>query len=92
MTGRYLNDVSAEELGESNAQEFTHFFVEKAFTRTIRLDPFAINDELGNGALAGAADDLFGSAGSGFDIDFLVGDLVSGQEAFGLAALGAPEG
>jgi hypothetical protein len=36
--------------------------------------------------------DVFGGAGSGFDIDLLVGNVVPGEEAFGFPAIGAPEG
>src|SRR5437763_2544352 len=74
------------------AEPFRHFLVEKAFSRTVGLEPFAVDDKLRDGALAGATDDFLGGAGSGFDVDLLIGELVLVEEALGDAAVGAPEG
>src|SRR5436305_3475565 len=74
------------------AEPFRHFLIEKAFSRTVGLEPFAVDDKLRDGALAGATDDFLGGAGSGFDVDLLIGELVLVEEALGDAAVGAPEG
>ncbi len=58
----------------------------------IGLHPFAVDDELRDGALAGAFHHFLGRAGSRFDIDFFELDVVLGQEALGFAAVGTPEG
>lgn len=58
----------------------------------IRLDPLAVDYELRDGALAGAFDHLVEGAGRGFDIDLRILDVVLGQKALGLAAVGAPGG
>src|ERR1017187_3316493 len=74
------------------AEERGHLFVEEAAAGAIRLDPFAVEDELGDGALADVGDDLFGGAGSGLDVDLSVGNGVLCEEAFGSAAVAAPGG
>lgn len=74
------------------AETFRRFLVQKAFSGAIGLEPFAVDDELRDGALAGAADDFLGGAGSGFDVNLLIGDVVLVEETFGNAAIGAPEG
>src|SRR6202040_371612 len=58
----------------------------------IGLDPFAIDHKLWDSALACALDDLVEGAGGGFNVDLGVLDIVLGEEAFGLAAVGAPGG
>lgn len=73
-------------------EPFRHFLIEKTFSRAVGLEPFAVDDELGDGALAGAADDFLGGAGSGFDVDLLISDLMLVEEALGDAAVGTPEG
>ena len=75
-----------------DAQNFGHLFIQETFTRAIGLKPSSIDDQLRNGTFAGTPDDLLGSTRSRFDIDFFVGDIVLRQEAFGDAAIGAPEG
>src|SRR5271169_2715733 len=73
-------------------EAFSHFVVKKTFTGTVGLDPFAVDDELGNGAFAGAFNDFVGGTGGGLDVDFFVGNIVLGEKAPGFAAVGAPEG
>ena len=67
-------------------------FVEKAFALAVRLEPFAIDDQLRDGALASSFDHFLGGSGSAFDIDVLEGNIVLFQEAFGFATIRAPEG
>jgi hypothetical protein len=74
-----------------NAQAFGHLLVEESFARTIGLHPFAIDNKLRNGALAGVAEDFFGGSRRGFDVDLLIGDVVFGQKTFGFTTIGAPE-
>jgi len=71
-------------------EKLGHFLVEKALARAVRLDPFAVDDELGNGPLADLPDDLVGGARVGLNIDLGIGDQVLFQEAFGFAAIAAP--
>ncbi len=58
----------------------------------IGLDPFAVKDELRDGALAGVGDNLVGGTGGALDVDLCEGDFVPGEKAFGLAAVAAPVG
>ena len=66
--------------------------MEEASAGAVGLDPFAVEDELRDGALADVGDDLVGGAGGGLDVDLFVGDGVRGEEALGLAAVAAPGG
>ena len=74
------------------AEEFGHLVVEEALAGLVGLDPFAVEDELGDAALAGLGDDLVGGAGGRFDIDLGEGNRVRGEKAFGLATVAAPIG
>lgn len=74
------------------AEALGHFFVEEAFSGDIGLNPLSIDDELRDGAFAGAFDDFFGGSGSGFDVDVDVGELVLVEEALGGAAIRTPGG
>jgi len=76
--------------GLFDAQSLGHFLVEKAFALPVGLDPFAVNNELGDGALTGALDHFVRGSGRVFDIDFIEWNAVLLQEVFGFAALGAP--
>jgi hypothetical protein len=75
-----------------DAEEFGHFVVEEALAGFVGLDPFAVEDKLGDAAFAGLGDDGVGGSGDAFDVDFGVGDFVLGEEALGLAAVAAPVG
>jgi len=74
-----------------DAQAAGHFFVEKAFALPVGLDPFTVNDELGDGALTSPLDYFVGGSGRVFDINFVEWDAVLLQEAFGFAAVRAPK-
>ena len=78
--------------GSLNTQAFGHLLVQKALARAVRLHPFAINDKLRDGALAGAGDHLVRGAGRGFDINIFEWDVMSLQKALGDAAVRTPEG
>ena len=66
-------------------------FVEKqAAAGGVGLEPFAVDDELGDGALAGVADDFGGGGGIGIDVDFGVRDAVGVEKLFGGATIAAP--
>lgn len=73
-------------------QALRHLFVQEPFPGTIGLNPFAIDHELGNGALAGTAYDLFSGTGRRFDVDLGERQIMSLEKAFGLPAIGTPEG
>jgi len=75
-----------------DAEAIGHFLIEEAATGAVGLHPFAIDDELRDGALADVAKDLFGGAGCFFDVNFGVGNAVLFEEALGFAAVAAPDG
>ena len=56
------------------------------------LYPVAIDHKLWNGAFAGALDYFLGGSGRLFDIDFVIGNVVLGEPAFGDMAIAAPGG
>jgi hypothetical protein len=76
----------------ADTEEFGHLVVQEALAWFVRLDPFAVEDELWDAAFAGLGDDLVGGAGGRFDIDLGVGNRVRGEKAFGLATVAAPIG
>lgn len=67
-----------------------HFRVKESTAGTVGLDPFSVDDELGDGTFSGMRKDFVGGAGGVFDIDFCIGDVVVFEEAFGLTAIAAP--
>lgn len=73
-----------------DAEAGAHFLVQEAATGMVGLDPFTIDDKLGDGTLADVGEDLFDRAWSGLNINLGVGDAVGIEEAFGLAAITAP--
>jgi len=79
---------SRPRLASLDAQAFGHFFVEESLARMIMLYPFAIDNKLRNGALAGVADHFFGGSGGEFDIDLVIGDVMLGQKTFGFTTIG----
>src|SRR5215471_16685316 len=85
-------NASAPTLRLAYSQDFRHFLVQESLPGAVGLHPSAVNHELGNGSLASTADDFFGGAGRGFNVDFFEWNIVLGQEAFRGAAVGTPEG
>src|ERR1700761_9322960 len=75
-----------------DAEELFHLVVEEALAGFVGLDPLAVEDELGDGALPYVG--LYGVGGSGgvLDVDLFVGDVVLVEEALGFAAVAAPGG
>lgn len=65
---------------------------EQATAGGVGLEPYTVDDELGDGALAGVADDFGGGGGIGVDVDFGVEDTVGIEELLGGAAVAAPPG
>jgi hypothetical protein len=76
--------------GPRHAEEIGHLLVKKAMACAVRLDPFAVDDELGDGPFAHMSDDFLCRPRAGLDINFGVGDLVLFEEPFGFAAIAAP--
>src|ERR1700720_3133858 len=74
-----------------NAQLGFHLVIEKSLAGTVGLDPFTINDELRDSALSNLPDQLFRRARRGGNVDLFIGDVVLVQEAFGFAAVWAPQ-
>ena len=66
-----------------DTQEFGHLVVQKAFAGAIGLNPFAVNDKLRDGALAGAGHHFVGRSGRVFDVNLREGNVVFLQEALG---------
>ena len=75
-----------------NPQNFRHLLVEKSLSRSVGLNPSAIDYELRNRSLSRTPDNLFGSPRSDFDVDFSERNIVLCQKALGRSAVGAPEG
>ena len=65
---------------------------EQAAAGHVGLKPFAVDDELGDGALADAADKFGGSGGIGVDVNFAVWNTVGIEKLLGGAAVAAPFG
>src|SRR5580700_934589 len=73
-----------------DSQPLGHRFVEKPFSRDIGLHPLAVDHKLWDGLFAGMFDDLTQRTGGAFNVNFFVRNVVLGQEALGLAAIGTP--
>jgi len=68
------------------------FVEEEAAAGLVGLEPLAVNDELGDGALADAAQDFSRGLVIAIDVDLGVLDAVGIEELSGLAAIPAPGG
>ena len=79
-------------MGAADTKKLRHFLVEKAAPGSVRLDPLAIDHELGDGPFAYMPDDFLGGTGAALDVNFSVGNLVLLKKSFGLAAISAPGG
>jgi hypothetical protein len=66
------------------------FVEEQAAAGGVGLEPFAIDDELGDGAFAYVAEDFGGGGGVGVDVNFGVWDAVGIEELLGGTAVAAP--
>jgi hypothetical protein len=73
-----------------HAEEVGHLLVQKAVAWAVRLDPFAIDDELRNRPFANVLDDFLSRPGGALNIDLGVRNLVLFKESLGLAAIAAP--
>ena len=72
------------------AEPLAHLFIEKTQAGAVGLHPLAVDDELGDGALADVPNQLGSGSGCSFDVDLGVGEAVSVEEALRLAAIAAP--
>jgi hypothetical protein len=79
-------------MGLLDTQALGHLFVQETLTGAVRLNPLAINNELGDGAFSRVPNHLFSCSGGDFDVDFFVRNIVLLEEAPGHAAVRAPEG
>ena len=66
--------------------------IQKTLTLAVGLDPFPINDKLGNGTLAGPGHNFLGGARGIFDVDLFVREAMLLKKSLGHAAVRAPEG
>ncbi len=73
-----------------DAEQYGHFLMEESVAGSIRLHPFAVDDELRDGPFAGVGDDFLRRTGRGFDIDFGMGNVMALEKAFGFATVRAP--
>ena len=73
-----------------DAEAGVELVIEDAEARAVGLEPFAVEDELGDGTFTDVAQDLFGGFGVGLDVDLAERDSVGLQVALGLAAVAAP--
>jgi hypothetical protein len=71
-------------------EQHGHFLIEEATAGLIGLHPFAVDDELRDGALTGVRDHFLRRAGRGLNIDLGMGNVVALEKAFGFTAVGAP--
>jgi hypothetical protein len=74
------------------AKQLCHFPILETFSGNVGLHPCAIDNELGNGALACALYYFLCGSGHLFNIDFLVGNVVLGKPALCDMAIAAPRG
>src|SRR5262249_20356719 len=81
-----VGSQSGLRLQSRHTQQLTHLFVKETTSRPVRLNPFAVDHELGNGSLANVLDYVVGCPGRFFDVDLLKGNVVFDQECFGFAA------
>ena len=84
--------MNCELLSSRDAEAALQFVEEQAAARRVGLEPFAVDDELGDGALAGVTDDFGGRGGVGVDIDFGIRNAVGIEKLLGGAAVAAPAG
>ena len=75
---------------EGDAEQLAHLCMEEAAAGLIRLYPLAVDDILGNRALADMPQYFFDGAWRGFDVDFGVRNPVLVEKALGFAAIAAP--
>jgi hypothetical protein len=71
-----MTSLPGGRLGLRNAEEFAHFVILEALARSVRLHPRAIDDELRDGSLSCALDYFLRGAGSLFNVDLMVGNVV----------------
>src|ERR1700733_693920 len=71
-------------------QPLCHFLIQKSSSGAIGLDPFSVNYKLRDGPFAGFLDNFLGGSGGRLNVDFLVGNIVLGEESLGLAAIRTP--
>jgi hypothetical protein len=73
---QFLQLVTRRGLLLREAEACRHFLVEETFSGAVGLEPFAVDYQLGNGALSGAADDFLSGAGRGVEVALVLGALV----------------
>jgi hypothetical protein len=84
MVGGYCSS------GAGDVEALVHLVVKEAAAGGVGLKPFAIDDELGDGALAYVADQFVGGGAVGVDVDLGVLDSVRFQKLLGCTAISAP--
>ena len=77
-------------LGTRDAEAFVEFVVEEAAAGGVWLKPLAVDDELGDGALADVTEHLGGCGGIGVDIDLGIANAVRIEKLLGCPAVPAP--
>jgi len=77
-------------LSARNSEAAEQFFEEQPAAGLVGLEPFAVDDQLWDGALSYVLDDLSRGCRVGVDIDLGVGDAVLIEELLGGSAIAAP--
>jgi hypothetical protein len=89
-SGPFLNSAVVRLAGFGDAKQPAHLFVQKTMAGHVRLNPFSVDDELGNSAFSGLTNYFFSGAGGSFDIHFFIRDAVLIEEALCVTAIVAP--
>jgi hypothetical protein len=79
-----------ELVGPGHAEEIGHLPVKETMACTVRLNPFAVDDELRDGPFAYLPDDFLCRPRASLDINLCIGNLVLFKEPFSFAAIAAP--
>ena len=90
MAARHFNCTRVTALGVRDSETLVEFVEEKATAGGVGLKPLAIDDELGDGALADVTEDLGGCGGVGVDIDLGIANTVRIKKLLGGSTVPAP--
>jgi hypothetical protein len=77
-------------LSARNSEAAHQLINKQAAAGNVGLEPFAIDHQLRDGALADAAQDLGGGGGVGVDIDLSIDNAMLIEKLLGCAAVAAP--
>ena len=90
MAGRHFDCTRVTALGVRDSETLVEFVEEKATAGGVGLKPLAIDDELGDGALADVTKHFGGCGGIRVHIDLGIANAVRIKELLGGPAVPAP--